>query len=779
MVRDALPEGVGLRSLGSHALKGLERAEEVYQLLHPALPAAFPPLLSPQAPRSNLPAALTSFIGREAEVAAVRALLAHHRLVTLTGEGGSGKTRLALQVAGELLEAYADGVWLVELAPLADPALVVQAVATALGVREEPGRALMTSLSEYLREKTLLLVLDNCEHLVAACAELVSDLLRCCPKLTIVATSREGLGVAGERRYRVPMLGLPDARRQVTLEQLGGYEAVQLLLERGQACRSGFALTAHNAWAVEQVCRRLDGLPLALELAAARLSTLSIEQVARRLDDRFRLLTGGSRSALPHQQTLRATLDWSHALLREPERVLFRRLAVFAGGWTLEAAEAVCAGEGIEQEDVLDLLNGLVQRSLVRVEEGGGEPRYGLLETVREYGRERLEECQEAANVRDRHLEWCVALAEAAEPELTGPEQVRWLERLEVEHDNLRAALGWARERGKAELGLRLAGALWRFWDRHGHMSEGRGWLDGALAGGDGTTAARAKALRGAGSLVMWQGEYKRAAALHEEALALRRELGDRRGIVSSLTDLGIVAFYQGEHNRAAALIEEALTFHRELGNRRGIADSLSNLGNLAYYQAEYGRAAALYEEALARYRDLGDRHGIATLLHNLGDVAQALGEYGRAGALVEEALALFRALGDQRAIAGSLGNLGRVVFRQGEYGRAAALQAEGLLLSRDLGARHLQTLGLEGLAWVAAARGQALRAAWLGGAAAELRGALGTPLPTAARADHDQAVLAMRAALGEQAFAAAWAEGRSLSLEEAIACALQDGGPV
>jgi non-specific serine/threonine protein kinase len=769
---------VGLRSLGSHALKGLERPEEVYQLLHPALPAEFPPLLSPQAPRTNLPAALSSFIGREAEQAAVRALLAGHRLVTLTGEGGSGKTRLALAVADELLEEYPDGVWLVELAALSDPTLVVQAVAQALGVREEPGRPLLATLSDYLREKALLLLLDNCEHLVAACAELASGLLRACSKLSILATSREGLAVGGEERWRVPMLTVPGAGRQVTLEQLPSYEAVRLLVERGLASRAGFGMTAQNAWAVEQVCRRLDGLPLALELAAARLATLSIEQVAQRLDDRFRLLTGGSRSALPHQQTLRATLDWSHALLSDLEPVLFRRLSVFAGGWTLEAAEAVCAGEGIEQEDVLDLLSRLVQRSLVRVEEGDGEPRYLLLETVRAYSREHLAASGEEATTRSRHLDWCVALAEEAEPRLRGPDQGVWLDRLEREHDNLRVALGWARESGDVELGLRLAGAVRRFWEVRGYVSEGWGWFEALLPGADATpAAARASALHGAGTLARDQGDYDRAAALHEEGLALRRALGDKLGIAASLNNLGGVAYYQGDYGRAAALMEESLALKRELGDTWGIANSLGNLGVVAYYQGDYGRAATLYEEALALQREVGDTWGIANSLGNLGDVAARQGDHGRAATLYEEALALGRELGVTRGSASLLYYLGVVTYRQGEYGRAAALLTEGLLLSRDLDARNLRAL-VEAIAWVAAARGQALRAARLAGGAEALWESLGVRVPPDEQADHEadheQAVQVMRAALGEEAFATAWAEGRALSLDQAMALALE-----
>jgi predicted ATPase/transcriptional regulator with XRE-family HTH domain len=477
-----------------------------------ALPAAnvltFVP--APPGPRSDLPVQPTSFIGREREQAEVVALLGRVRLLTLTGSGGVGKTRLALVVAGDLVDQYPAGVWLVELAALAEPGLVPGTAAQILGVREEVGRPLTASIADHLKEKRLLLVLDNCEHLVAACAALASALLRTCPHLHILATSREALEVAGEHRYRVPSLPVPDLTHLPPPERLVESAAVALFLARAQERRADFALTAQNAQAVAQVCVRLDGIPLAMELAAARVDSLSVEGIAARLDNRFRLLTGGARDALPRQRTLRATLDWSYDLLSEPEQALLDRLAVFAGGWTLAAAEAVCVGEGVEGWEVLDLLGSLVNKSLVQTEEAGGEVRYELLETVRQYGQERLAVAGGAAAVRDRHLAWCLALAEKAAPHLTGPEQGGWLTRLETEHDNLRAALVSARETGADELGLRLAAALSHFWYIRSYCSEGRGWLEAALArGGSAWPTARARALNGAGNLARQQGDNR------------------------------------------------------------------------------------------------------------------------------------------------------------------------------------------------------------------------------------------------------------------------------
>ncbi len=432
---------------------------------------------------NNLPIQLSSFIGRERAIAELKGLLSTTRLLTLTGAGGSGKTRLALQMATNLLADFEHGVWWVELAALTDPTLVPQQVASSLGISEQPGRQLMDTLSDALQPKKLLLVLDNCEHLIAACAQLVETLLRSCADLRILTTSREAFTIPGETIWPVPSLGVPDAYHLPPREGLVKYEAVHLFIERAVSVLPTFRLTQENASALAQVCRRLDGLPLAIELAAARVKVLSVEQIAARLDDSYRLLAGGSRTALPRQQTLQATIDWSHHLLSEKERILFRRLSVFMGGFTLEAAEAVCAGNGIEQDEVLDLLSHLIDKSLVAVAQRSGEARYRLLETIRQYGQDKLQEFGEAANLRRNHCDWYVGLSERAESEILGARQGSWFDRLEVEHDNLRAALGWSLEQKEAETAARMGAAIWRFWLLRGYMSEGRRWLERALAG--------------------------------------------------------------------------------------------------------------------------------------------------------------------------------------------------------------------------------------------------------------------------------------------------------
>ncbi len=738
LVRDALPEGVSLRPLGLHRLKDLQRPEQVFQLLHPDLPDEFPPLRSLDVLPNNLPIQLTSFIGREREMAEVRRLLSAARLVTLTGSGGCGKTRLALQVAADLLAEYPDGVWLVELGALADPAQVPQAVGTVLGLREEPNRTLTETLSDFLRPQIVLVLLDNCEHLVEACAQMAERLLRACPRLRIMATSREALGIAGEVVWRVPSLALPDPRQLPPIETLTQYEAVRLFVERAVAALPTYRVTNQNARAVAQVCHRLDGIPLAIELAAVRVKVLTPEQIAARLDDRFELLTGGSRTALPRHQTLRAATDWSHDLLSGKERVLFRRLSVFVGGFTLEAVEAICVGEGIEENEVLDLLTQLADKSLVWVEGADGKVRYRLLETVRQYGQDRLRETGEAARVLRRHRDFFLEFAECAEPELSRSEQEVWLNRLEADYANLRMALEWSVESGEVEAGLRLGGALWRFWEVRGYLSEGRGWLEEVLKRSDkASPALRAKALKAAGFLSRYLGDYAAAHSLLNECLAMYGELEDKRGMALSLNNLGVVAGDQGDYERAATFYEESLALSRELGAKDIIAMVLNNLAIVSSRQRHLVVARSRYQESLAIFRELGDKRSIAVSAVNLGIVAAHQGDYLVARALLEESLAIQLELGDKGSI-------------------SHALDAFGIL---------------------AAEQGQAKRAARLLGAAEALREAIDAPLPPSERAGHEPDIAKVRAALGEEAFTMAWDQGRAMRLEQAMAYAVEESG--
>ncbi|MBI3460546.1 tetratricopeptide repeat protein, partial [Candidatus Acetothermia bacterium] len=563
----------------------------------------YPPPAGPA--RHNLPSSVTSFIGREREMVQIKQLLDMTRLLTLTGAGGSGKTRLALQVAAGLLKEYTDGVWLVELASLSDPSLVAQAVATAFGVREAPGRSLLERLSDYLHPKQLLLVLDNCEHLVEACAKVAEALLHACPDLQILATSREALGIAGETTWSVPPLAEPDSAQPLpTLKILKQYEAIGLFLERALSGQSQFAFTEQNARAVVQVCQRLDGLPLAIELAAARVKVLSVEEIAARLDDRFRLFVSGSRTALPHQQTLQATMDWSFQLLSEVERILLRRLSVFAGGWILEAAEAVCAGEGIEAREVLDLLAHLVDKSLVIGEQRDGKTRYRLLETVRQYAQEKLEESKESESLQSLHLTYFLQLTKQAEPELTGANQKQWLECFETELDNLRAALRWTWH-AEPGAGLQLASALGQFWDVRGYWAEGRKVLGQAWERrADTQKEWHVKLLNWEGVLALRQGAYEESKRFCAESRALSQKIGDKQGFATSLHRLGVVALNQADYAGARNFLQESLTLRRELGDKHGIATSLHFLGLVALFnQADYAGARNFLQESLTLRR--------------------------------------------------------------------------------------------------------------------------------------------------------------------------------
>jgi predicted ATPase len=660
-------------------------------------------------------------------------------LVTLTGSGGAGKTRFALQVAAAAVEGYPEGVCLSELAPVADPALVPKAVATALNVHEVPNRSLAETLVDVLRTKSLLLVLDNCEHLVAACAELADILLRSCPSLRILATSREPLGIAGEILWRVPSLSVPDPMRLPPPERLVEYEAVRLFVERATNSRPGFAVSGGNATAIAQVCSHLDGIPLAIELAAARVKVLTVEQIAARLDDRFRLLTGGGRTALPHHQTLRATMDWSYGLLSAQEQIVLRRLSVFAGGWPLEAAETVCSGNTVAAADILDVLTQLVDKSLVATETQDGEARYRLLETVRQYGRDRLDEVGEAADVRRRHRDWYLALVEQAAPELLGLGMEReahmYLERLDIEHNNLRGALEWSRTEPAGEAAeLRLAGALWRFWFERGHWSEGRAWLERSLERAeDVQTVAQLNALRGAA----W------------------------------------IAWHQRDHERAAALGEKGLTLSRALANKEGIAWSLHILGLSAWAKADYARATALFEDSLALGREMGDKGWVSTELSQLGLLARARGDEDRAAALCGEALTRAREVGERRLIAYSLRIASVLAIDRGDHARAAQSYSESLVLLREMRDRGFVTLDcLEGLATVAYHQASFERAASLFGAADAFRESLHRPRGSS-QGKYEQRLASARAGLGGSAFAAAWAAGRAMTLEQAIDYAL------
>jgi non-specific serine/threonine protein kinase len=738
---------------------------------------------APSAPQSrvpnNLPSLLTSFVGRRDEMEEVGRLLGTARLVTLAGAGGCGKSRLSFQVARNLLESYPDGVWLVELAPLSDPVLVPQRAAAVLEVREEPGRELMNTLKESIGSRTLLLLLDNCEHLTSASGRLAAELIAGCPAVRILATSREALGVPGEALWRVPPLHVPDLKGPVPLarREIGQFESVRLFVERAAAVAPAFSLTEKNAETVAQICARLDGIPLAIELAAARVKVMPVGQILSRLEDRFRLLTSGSPGALPHQQTLRATVDWSYELLSDKERVLFDRMSVFAGGATLEAVESVCSGNGIGEDEVLDLLTHLVDKSLVLPEVGvGGAARYRLLETLRAYGRERLEQAGSRPDRLDQHVRFYLGLAEEAEPELSGGDQSAWLERLEQEHDNLRLAGEWTIRSARPEAALQLAGALWRFWRIHGHLGEGRRRLEAALSldpTGPGLAIARAKALLGAGALARSQSEYERARALLAEGLTVSRPTEETDVTAAILLELGTVAIDQGRHADARGSYEECLAIRRAAGDKRGMAIALHNLGVVSQALQDYEAAKSLYAQSLAINRELGNEGWEALGLNALGCVALDHEDHPGAQRYHEEALAIHRRLGDRWGVAYTLHELARVAIGQRDYSKSHALLDESIPIFRELGDRVAVAECLEYSAALAAAEGEDESALVLAGAAAALRDALGAPPTPPDRASMERCLAETKRRLGSAAAESAFETGRATTFERAISLAM------
>jgi predicted ATPase/DNA-binding CsgD family transcriptional regulator len=711
----------------------------------------------------------------------VKRELAMTRLMTLTGAGGSGKTRLALEVTRDLIDAYPEGVWLVELAPLSKEALVPKAVAEALKVPERPQEPLVDTLVEVLGDRQLLLVVDNCEHFVEAAARLADRLLDSCPRVRILATSREALGVEGEVRWLVPPLPVPERGLTSSSEELEGYESVCLFAERARGHDPSFSLSPHNAAWVAEICRRLEGIPLAIELAAARVGTLSPEQIAQRLTDSLKLLTGGARTAVSRQQTLRGTFDWSYELLSEEEKNLFGRLSVFAGGWTLETSEAVAAVEVVEEVEAPDLLSGLVEKSLVVAKESDeGTLRYRLLEPVRQYALEKLEESGEAEANRRRHAEFFLALAEEAEPKLWGPDQVVWLKRLEVEHDNMRAALSRSIERGEDELGVRLAGALRWFWHGQGYYGEGRRWLEEALSRDSrASVAARAKALSAVGWLAMDQDDTDRVVEAAEEGLELSAgtEIEELLG-ASFMRMLGSVARMRGDYEQATQLYEESLVLSRKAEDRGGISYSLLNLAIVSRDQDDHERATFFYEEGVALCRESGYAALLAEYLVSMGYEFLLRGDYERATALNEEAASLLRERGHEGGLEFALDNLGWAALLRREYERAMETFKESLVLCLKLGDKLVAAESLEGLACTAGARAEVERAARLFGAARGLREALGYEQEPRARALREPHLAAARSRMNEAFWEAAFAEGRSMGLEGAIQYALSADKP-
>jgi non-specific serine/threonine protein kinase len=690
---------------------------------------------NPQHPHSNLPATLTSLIGRDQDIAAVQDYLTHPniRLVTLIGAPGIGKTRLSIASARGSLADFPDDVFFVALAPLDQPSLIPSAILQALGYIEKNNLSPEERLIEGIGNKRMLLVLDNCEHLIEDVTRLASSLLSACSRLKILTTSREALGIPGEWLYSVPALDMPKQYSIVDVETISEFPALVLFAERARAARSDFALNAENIRAVASICSQLAGLPLAIELIAARVKTFSLEQIAARLDDRFALLTSGSRIGPSRQQTLRATLDWSYELLTETERELFRQLSIFVGGFTLEALESVALLDS--NQSILDALSRLVDKSLLLVEQQD-QARYRFLEPIRQYARDKLNETRDSNLIQDRHLNYYLRVAEEAEPHLYRAGQQDWKNRLELDHDNLRVALAWSLESNQIEAGLKLAGALAWFWHSKGHLSEGNLWLEKILASGSGTQGKeRAKALRASSILSTDTGDYIRARALAESSIKLYREIGDNRGAGLVLVDLGGSLHRDGREEEAIESLEESVRLLRATGERWEIAYALVWLGDTLFRMGDIERAATNWEESLRLTQELGDHFVMAWSLGGLADVTRVRGDYQRATGMFKESLSLYQRAGD----------------------------------------KHGPPYSLEALGLVAVALGDAKRAARLWGAASAWREAINEPLSLTYQRDYAASITQARTQLGEEVYGSAWSEGHAMSPEQAIALALEE----
>ena len=834
-VQAHLPPDVEVRDMGERRLRSITRPQRIYQILAAGLPAQFPPLKTLDDFHTNLPAQLTSFIGREKEMDDVKDLIKTNRLITLIGSGGTGKTRLSLQVAADLLDSFPDDVWFVEFAPLSDPARVQQTVIATVGLREGMEQASPTLLNDYLREKKTLLIFDNCEHLLDASSRLAYTLLQSCPKLHIIASSREILGIPGERTYRVPSLSIPEKDHQPPLEVLTHYEAVRLFVDRAQTVQSSFALTEINAVAVANICSQLDGIPLAIELAAARIRMLTVEQIREGLNDRFRLLTNGNRTTLPRQQTLRALIDWSYDLLPELEKTLLRRLSVFAGGWTLEAAEEVCkdeVGRMNDEEnlssalfhpsgfilhpfDVLDLLTQLVNKSLVVADsDNTSEPRYHLLETVRQYAHEKLT-VDESTQSHANHLKYFLWLAESAEPELTGPHAATWLRRLEGELDNIRAALEWSRK-NDAQAGLRLASALLWFWQEYGYIGDGYQWLKELLAEQEGQlpSIVHARALSIMAQFLIWglrepddsyqiiekslsisqrlgdkqaiamglrlkalilsgtHGKRIYGRQLTFESLAIYRELDDQSGIAWALTYLGGCL---GNISSAVAPIylKEALAIFRKMQYQAGIVHVLLHLGELSFEQLNYRAAQLWLEEALEIQRQLGSGGNTMRILLLLCHIAVIEEDHAKVEKLMREYLSNFK---NVKSISTWVwANTAYFHLRIGNIAEAILLFQKNLQAFKEAGDKLGLTYTVECVASLMVQQKQHYdRALQLFAWADAMRNALAFKRFSIEKTDLDRDLLLIRAQIDEAAFLTAQTTGQGMSLEQVIALASQ-----
>lgn len=810
-INGMLPENVSLRDMGERRLKDLFRPERIHQIVTSGLENDFPALKTLDERLNNLPIQLTSFVGREEEIRQIRNLFNSTRLLTLTGTGGVGKTRLAIHIAADLTDDFSDGVWFADLASLSEESLILLTLFRSLRVKEDPNQTLEESLLNYLRNKEVLIIFDNCEHLIDASARLTEKLLSVCPKLKIIATSREALKCSGEQTHLVLSLAIPDPNEKVTSEILSQYESAKLFIDRAKTLNPSFKINNDNAPALAEICYQLDGIPLALELAAARTNVLSVEKINERLSNRFHLLSGGKRTAIPKQQTLKALIDWSHNLLSESEKILFRRLTVFSRGWSLEAAEQVCPHEKLSVEDILDMLSLLHDKSLIIYDKE--QERYQMLESIRQYGDDQLNISGEKIPMKKNHFNYFLQMADESVTKLSGSSQKEWINKLETEYSNFQSALYFIMEEQQFESAAKLATGIGRYLEIRGYITEAKRWFKDILEGKDEINPLqRSNVLNWAGTFEWISGDFPAATHFYEESLRIRKQIGDKQGIANTLNNLGLVAIAQDEseiginlleeglkvfkevsdkpliadallnlgsalakyniNDKGTSVLTESLDIYRELGDKRGMSMALHNLGSLANYDLDYTLGQSLYEECLVLQKELGDRRGVALTLNNLGALISYQGKSVEAEDILEQSVILHREVEDKAGLANALNNLGFIKFNLGKNETALNLQREGLTL-RNLMGNSEASYSIIGIA-----EGLSIkfpdRATMLLGAMDKIFHPLDQILETEIKAVYDKTILTLKETLGAAHFMKHFNEGKKLNLEKAIELALK-----
>lgn len=806
---DAFLKDVNFRDLGERRLKDLIQPVKLFQIMSPQIPSDFPPLKTLDARPNNLPVQLTSFIGRVQEMSKVKELLEVSRLVTLLGPGGTGKTRIAMQIGAELINDFMNGVFVAELAPVTDPLRVSRALIDTLGIKELPNKSPEETIIDYLKDKSLLLLLDNCEHLIDACATLSEKLLANCAKLKILATSREALKCDGERIYRLEPLSVPDVKKNYSPEELAQFEAVRLFIERALTVNAGFRITNDNTPALSQICYQLDGIPLAIELAAARINVLTIDGISERLNDRFRLLTGGNRTALPRQQTLRALIDWSYDLLSENEKLLCRRLTVFSGGWTLESSEKICSDELLDEYEVLDLLENLTDKSLVKIVEEGYNSRYNMLESIRKYGNEKLIKSGEEYELYERHFNYCFQLAENSGKKLIGNEQREWIKKIAQENDNIRECLRWALL-NNPESALKLSVELGKFWELQSHFMEGLEFLKKSMESSKNIDLKwKAKAIYWMGFFLTHQGKYNEAKKYLNQCLDIFSETGDKDGEALTYLSLGMIAVFesdyksidsfsqkslsislglnnksyiarnlqniglglmqQGNHDSARTKMEESLSIYRELNDTLQIAKIIGNLGALEYLLTNYDKARILFEESLVLRRELGDKQGISIALSNLGSVAYMQKDFEEAEKCLLESLEIIKEIGDKRVYVTAINTLANIAYDTGDYPKAVQLFCESLVIADEIGDNYSIAKDFEGFANIYIAMENYEMGCRMAGKYISLMNATNRNLIEGELERIENTKEILKSKLGDTDFEKYWSEGENMNIESAL----------